>query len=92
MDIAKRIEFFQSIAIIEPVGNDEAMQIDVVDDGEQAIYVTGVDSGEQYYLPIDEIDMNEYVFYKLIIATPKSILGVESIWHSNNASCIIYTH
>ena len=79
MDIAKRIEFFQSIAIIEPVGNDEAMQIDVVDDGEQAIYVTGVDSGEQYYLPIADIDMDDNIFYQLVITTPRSLLGVESI-------------
>ena len=79
MDITKRIEFFQNIAVIEPSNIDEAMRIDVVDGGEQVIYATGEDSGEEYILPIGEIDMDDNIFYQLVITTPKSLLGVESI-------------
>ena len=80
MDIEKRIAFFNEVALIVPTGSlDEAMRIDVVDGGEQVIHTTGEDTGESYQLNLNEIDMNEYIFYQYVSVSPKSILGVENI-------------
>ena len=80
MDIEKRIAFFNEVALIVPTGSlDEAMRIDVVDGGEQVIHTTGEDTGESYQLNLNEIDMNEYIFYQFVSVSPKSILGVENI-------------
>lgn len=80
MDIEKRIAFFNEVALIVPTGSlDEAMRVDVVDGGEQVIHTTGEDTGESYQLNLNEIDMNEYIFYQYVSVSPKSILGVENI-------------
>ena len=78
MNIQQRIAFFKEIAVMVPAGtNDESMRIDYVD--EETVYATGEDTGEQYSLPLEEIDMNDYIFYQLVITTPKSLLGIEEI-------------
>ena len=81
MNIEQRISFFRSIAVMAPVGDDEAMRIDHIDESDNSavVYMTGEDTGEQYCMDIEEILMDDYVFYQLTVVTPKSISGVTDI-------------
>lgn len=65
MSDTKLIEFLSSIAVMVPSNGDEAMQVDVVDPEERAIYCTGEESGEQYYIGFDDFNPDDYMFYKL---------------------------
>lgn len=65
MSDTKLIEFLSSIAAMVPNNGDEAMQVDVVDPEERAIYCTGEESGEQYYIGFDDFNPDDYMFYKL---------------------------
>jgi hypothetical protein len=72
MSDTKLIEFLSGIAIIVPHADEEAMQVDVVDPEERAIYCTGEESGEQYYIGFDEFNPDDFMFYKLqLVEFPK---------------------
>lgn len=66
------IEFLSSIAVMVPHADEEAMQVDVVDPEERAIYCNGEESGEQYYISFDDFNPDDYMFYKLqLVDFPK---------------------
>ena len=78
-----RMAFFNEVAVIVPIDHneEEVMRVDMVDqDGDAGtVYATGEETGEQYALDVSELDLNEYVFYRLVATTPKELLGVEKI-------------
>ncbi len=69
MNIEKRIEFFSDLAVIVPSADEEAMRVDLVDPEGKVVYATGEETGEQYQLELEGLDMNDYIFYKLVRAT-----------------------
>lgn len=64
------IAFLGGIAVMVPHADEEAMQIDVVDPNENAVYCTGEETGEQYYISLDELNVDDYMFYKLQLVEP----------------------
>ena len=72
MNKLELIEFLIGIAIMVPHADEEAMQIDMVDVEENAVYCTGEESGEQYYIDLNDFNVNDYMFYKLqFVELPK---------------------
>lgn len=65
MDIEKLERFLQGIAIIVPSDDEEAWQVDYIDLENHAMYVTGEESGEQYYIDLTDFNPNDYMFYEL---------------------------
>lgn len=66
----KLITFLSDISVIVPIADEEAMRVDLVDSDENSVYCTGEESGEQYYIDIDELNVEEYMFYKLQLVEP----------------------
>ena len=63
----QKLEIFLSgIAIIVPHADEEAMQVDLVDTEEHAVYATGEESGEQYLIDLNDFNPDDYMFYKLV--------------------------
>jgi len=54
-----------SCNVMVPHADEESMRIDFVADDENAVYCTGEESGEQYFIDLNDIDVNDYRFYRL---------------------------
>jgi hypothetical protein len=65
MNIQKLESFLQTVAVVVPMENEEAMRVDFIDDEEHSMYVTGEESGEQYYIDLNDFEPSEYMFYEL---------------------------
>lgn len=64
------VAFLNDVTVIVPHSDDEAMQVDLVDPEEFGMYATGEESGEQYYIDLNDFNVNEYLFYRLQLVEP----------------------
>ena len=63
MNKEQLIALLNNTAVMVPHADEESMRIDHVLDNE--LFCTGEESGEQYAIGLDDIDVNDYMFYKL---------------------------
>jgi len=74
MSIDKVIEIVEQAAIYSPVTG-ESIRIDYWDtpdeDPQEMFYGTGEESGEEYGIRFDEVDLELDLFYKLVLINPK---------------------
>jgi hypothetical protein len=62
MSIEQLKALLAETAVMVPVNEDEAMKVDYVTETE--VYCTGVDSGNEYAIGFDTINVDDYVFYR----------------------------
>jgi hypothetical protein len=69
----QKAAFLNEVAVMVPHDDNEPMRINSVVDGE--LYCTGEESSEEYVFDLNEVNLDDYMFYRLTLVTPQDMLA-----------------